>query len=157
MVPSSLLDGQATLPAEADPELAEVIKMFPAQDPGVLAELFKQCGRNKETLVEMLLNEGRPADDLQVAADLQARELVRAQQEEGSEESDEARIQELVGGVDQSADEDTIAKQVAQIEKAHKRKEAEQKRRDEELARRLELGLDAEEEEDPSLRLAREL
>lgn len=58
--PSSLLS-DSNLNAEdplTNPDIAEVHQIFPEQDPAVLMDIYQQVNKNKDLLMETVLNGG---------------------------------------------------------------------------------------------------
>lgn len=61
-----------------NPDICEVLGVFPDQDPGVLYDIYCQVGRNKNLLLETIMNGGVLPDELD--------------EEEGEDENEADRI-----------------------------------------------------------------
>lgn len=85
--------------------------MFPDTDPGVLYNVYVQVGRNKELLIECMLNGGVVDQN--------------AMEQEQNDEDDFGGIIDL----DDQADPETIQRQIQMIESAHQARQNQEARR----------------------------
>ena len=87
--------------------------MFSDSDPAVLQAIYEQVGRKKDVLLEVMLNGGVIPEDFIPQEEMK---------EDSRDKSSEVDLGDLVG-VQDEADEITIQRQIAEIERQTKKRE----------------------------------
>ena len=97
--------------------IMEVFEMFQDTDPNILNDLYNQVGRNKDILVECMLNGGELPEQY-----IEQFTNRRRPQEDNKSDVEDQNLNNLVD-LDGEADPETIARQIQMIEQASKAKE----------------------------------